>query len=97
MSDLIRSEAPEDEQRHGMTVCATCYYAPSDARHRPWWDWMCQHEKAKLPPWPNPVTGQNIPDPPRLKCRDRNKGACADWRESINVFGIKVPTKESTP
>ena len=100
MSDLIRSEAPEDEQLRyeaetRKSVCATCHYAPSNARYAAWWEWQCQHDKAKLPATWNPVTGQVVADPPRMRCKDRNKGACPDWAESQNVFGIKVRKKES--
>jgi hypothetical protein len=75
------------------TVCAACYYAPNDARYRPWYEWLCGHENAKLGVWFNPVTGQTIADPPRVKCKTRNPaGKCPDWQEGKNVMGIKVKT-----
>lgn len=95
----IQSEAPEeDEQRFHHetqpTVCACCYYAPSDARYRPWWDWLCMHDTAKLPATFNPVTGQTVADPPRIKCRSKNMGNCPHWKEARNIFGLKIAVKE---
>lgn len=81
-------------ETEGLTICAMCHYAPSDARYRPWWEWLCMAEAAKLPSWMNPVTGQNVADPPRLRCKVRNTGQCPDWKETHNVFGLKVTKKQ---
>ena len=99
----LPSEAPEDDQQRfdhetsqpRKPVCATCHYAPSNARYAAWWEWQCQHPKAALPAFYNPVTGQTVADPPRLRCKDRNKGSCQDYAQTQNVFGLKIRKKET--